>query len=85
MSTKITVRNLNLSLRQDLPILQDVSLDIPAGQITSLIGPSGSGKSTLLRCMYMLIGAAAFSGLIAAFLTFQQFFSKAHQLLLSEG
>ncbi len=34
--------------------------------------------------MYMLIGAAAFSGLTAAFLTYQQFFTKAHQLILIE-
>lgn len=34
--------------------------------------------------MFMLIGAAAFTGLAAAFLTYQQFFTKAHQLLLPE-
>lgn len=33
--------------------------------------------------MYMLIGAAAFSSLTAAFLTYRQFFTKAHQLMLS--
>src|SRR5712691_10319010 len=29
--------------------LQRVSIDVPAGAITAVVGPAGSGKSTLLR------------------------------------
>jgi ABC-type bacteriocin/lantibiotic exporter with double-glycine peptidase domain len=33
------------------PVLQNLSLDIPSGSITIVLGPSGSGKSTLLKAM----------------------------------
>jgi putative ABC transport system ATP-binding protein len=34
---------------QIVPVLQDINLDIAAGDFVSLMGPSGSGKSTLLN------------------------------------
>ncbi|KJL36386.1 Phosphate import ATP-binding protein PstB 3 [Microbacterium ginsengisoli] len=46
-------------------VLQDVSLQMPAGQITALIGPSGCGKSTFLRIlnrMHELVPSAALAG-----------------------
>jgi iron complex transport system ATP-binding protein len=44
-------------------IIQDLSVSIPSGQITALVGPNGCGKSTLLRGLARLLapkGGAAF-------------------------
>jgi ABC-type methionine transport system ATPase subunit len=54
VAPKIAVNNLHLSLPNGASILEAISLDIPAGRITSLIGPSGSGKSSFLRCLNRL-------------------------------
>jgi polar amino acid transport system ATP-binding protein len=35
-------------------VLRDLSLDVAAGEVVSLIGASGSGKTTLLRCVNLL-------------------------------
>src|SRR3954451_9013450 len=35
----------------DFLALDDVSIDVPDGSLTALLGPRGSGKSTLLRCI----------------------------------
>ena len=39
----------------DHPALEDISLDLVPGQLTSIIGPNGSGKSTLLSVLSGLI------------------------------
>ena len=44
----IEIRNVSKRFG-DFVALDDVSLDIPTGQLTALLGPSGGGKSTLLR------------------------------------
>ncbi|MCG9731131.1 phosphate ABC transporter ATP-binding protein PstB [Shewanella sp. Isolate13] len=47
---KLEVNNLNL-FYGDNHALKNISLTIPARQVTALIGPSGCGKSTLLRTL----------------------------------
>ncbi|MBI2243287.1 MAG: ABC transporter ATP-binding protein [Nocardioides sp.] len=37
------------------PVVRDLSLDVPDGRITTIIGPNGCGKSTLLRTMARLL------------------------------
>ncbi|MBX5090952.1 amino acid ABC transporter ATP-binding protein [Rhizobium lentis] len=38
----------------DAVVLKDISVRIPEGSVTALVGPSGGGKSTLLRCINLL-------------------------------
>ncbi len=46
--TLATIRDLHFS-RGKREIFSGVSLDIPEGKITAIMGPSGTGKTTLLR------------------------------------
>ena len=41
-------------LEKNIPILKDISLEVPEGKITLLLGKSGSGKTSLLRCIAQL-------------------------------
>ncbi len=45
----ITFQNVSFGYRTDQPVLHDISLTCPGGQLTALVGPSGSGKSTILN------------------------------------
>ena len=44
----LRIDNVSIRIQQRL-IIDRVSFDVPAGQLTVLIGPNGSGKTTLIR------------------------------------
>jgi iron complex transport system ATP-binding protein len=52
--SELTAYNLTLSY-ENTCIIQNMSLTIPDGQITVLVGPNGCGKSTLLRGISRLL------------------------------
>ena len=45
----IVLDHVSFGYHADKEILHDVSLTIPAGKMTALVGPSGSGKSTIAK------------------------------------
>ena len=51
----LSVRALTHSYGGGTAAVEDVSFDVPAGEIAALLGPSGCGKSTVLRAIAGLI------------------------------
>ncbi|EQK98286.1 transporter ATM1 [Ophiocordyceps sinensis CO18] len=49
---EIRFDNVTFGYHADRPILQNLSLTIPAGKKVAVVGPSGCGKSTLLRLLF---------------------------------
>jgi len=47
---KVTAHGVNVYYN-DKKALNNVTLNVPSGEVTALIGPSGCGKSTFLRCL----------------------------------
>lgn len=52
-SKKLSVgfHNVSFAYNPDEPVLQNVTLHVPAGQVCALVGPSGGGKTTLFNLL----------------------------------
>ena len=53
-SAAVALRHVSFSYNEGVPVLDDISLDVPRGTTLALVGSSGSGKSTIadLLCRF---------------------------------
>ena len=49
LACSLRIREVSKSYGRGTRVLSDVTLEVPVGEICTIIGPSGSGKTTLLR------------------------------------
>ena len=54
LGKKIAIRNLSFSYVDTFPVLNNINLDIKAGETTAIVGSTGSGKSTLIKLLLRL-------------------------------
>jgi NitT/TauT family transport system ATP-binding protein len=55
----VAVRSVSMVYPGPVQALQDINLEFPEGQLTTLLGPSGCGKTTLLKIIAGLIQPTA--------------------------
>jgi ABC-2 type transport system ATP-binding protein len=51
----------------DVRALNDVSLQVPTGQVFGLLGPNGSGKTTMVRILSTILSPDSGSAIVAGF------------------
>ena len=55
----VEVKGITKYYGEDVHALEDINLDFPVGQMTTLLGPSGCGKTTLLKIIAGLLDPSA--------------------------
>lgn len=48
----VSFRHLRFSYSEDVTVLKNLSLELPPGKVTAIVGASGAGKSTLASLLY---------------------------------
>jgi NitT/TauT family transport system ATP-binding protein len=59
LGTMVSVRSVSKIYPGGVEALNEISLDFPKGQLTTLLGPSGCGKTTLLKIIAGLLPATS--------------------------
>lgn len=54
MSKDIRFEHVNFEFEENLPILKDINITIPAGSVFGILGNTGSGKSTMMHLLNRL-------------------------------
>lgn len=49
LQESVEISHIDFSYLPDKPILKDVSISAPKGQMTAVVGPTGSGKTTIMN------------------------------------
>ena len=80
MSNLLEIRNLSVSYG-GINAVKDINLDVPEGQIVTLIGANGAGKSTVLRTISGLVktktGSVTYEG--------KELLGKSPDYIVSQG
>jgi subfamily B ATP-binding cassette protein MsbA len=54
---EVVFQSVSFSYVSSVPVLKELSLTIPAGKVTALVGPSGAGKTTISSLLYRFYDA----------------------------
>jgi branched-chain amino acid transport system ATP-binding protein len=62
----LSIEGLSASYAAGVPVLKNVSVEVPAGQFVAIVGPNGAGKTTLFKTISGIVkpqsGAIRFEG-----------------------